>query len=127
MDPWQLLNDVNYIDQNSFSATAWAPEGSVWFTGHFPGEPILPGIAIVGAVYSAIKADASTRGDDVELLSLRRVRFTSPVRPGEHLDIHLSRDVCDREIVYTFKVSVKENVVCSGITAVAKGKRDKKA
>jgi len=125
MDPWQLINDISCLDQNSFSAMAFASEGSVWFTGHFPGEPILPGIAIVGAAYSAIKEEARTRGEDVELTSLRRVRFTSPVRPGEHLDIHLNREVHDLEIIYNFKVNVRENVVCSGIIAVVKRKRDK--
>jgi len=126
MDSWQLLKDVNNVGQNSLSATALAPEGSVWFTGHFPGEPILPGIAMVQAVYSTIKEDARARGEELELASLRRVRFTGPVRPGERLDIHLSREGHGQEVVYTFKINVEENVVCSGVVAVAKGRKDKK-
>jgi len=126
MDSWQLLNVVNNVGQDSFSATALAPEGSVWFTGHFPGEPILPGIAMVQAVYSAIKQDARARGEELELASLRRVRFTSPVRPGEDLDIHLGREDRGHEVSYNFKINVRENVVCSGVVAVAKGRRDKK-
>ncbi len=120
MDPWQLLNEVEGIGANSLSAKALAKEGSAWFEGHFPGEPILPGIALVHTVYSVIKQDVRARGEDLELFSLRRIRFTRPVRPGEALDVSLSRDVIGQDNVYSFKVAVKDNVVCSGMVYVAK-------
>lgn len=120
MDPWQLLKEVNQVGPNVLSATALAPEGSAWFDGHFPGEPILPGIALVHTVYSVIKQDVRARGEDMELCSLRRIRFTRPVRPGESIDVSLSRDVSGQENIYSFKVAVKDNVVCSGMVAVTK-------
>jgi 3-hydroxymyristoyl/3-hydroxydecanoyl-(acyl carrier protein) dehydratase len=120
MDPWQLLNEIENIGTNSLSATALAKEGSAWFDGHFPGEPILPGIALMHTVYSVIKQDIRARGEDLELYSLRRIRFTRPVRPGEAMDVNLSRDICGQDTVYSFKVVVKDNVVCSGMVCVAK-------
>jgi len=126
MDPWQLLKDVKLVGPNELDAEARAPEGSPWFTGHFPGEPILPGIAILQAVYSAILRDVRSMGEDGRLVSLKRVRFTFPVRPGEKLDIRLNKQISERERVYTFKVTVGENLVCSGMAAVAAKVRDKK-
>ena len=93
MDPWKLLNEVENMGTNTLSATALAKEGSAWFEGHFPGEPILPGIAMIHTVYSIIKQDVRARGEDLELCSLRRIRFTRPVRPGEAMDVNLSRDI----------------------------------
>jgi 3-hydroxymyristoyl/3-hydroxydecanoyl-(acyl carrier protein) dehydratase len=124
MDSWKLLNKINSVGKNSLSAAALAQVDSPWFEGHFPGEPILPGIAMLHTVYSVVKQDLRERGEDLELSSLRRIRFTRPVRPGEALDVELNRDVSGPEPVYSFKVTVKENVVCSGMLAVAKaGKR----
>ena len=120
MDPWNILNEVKAIGLNSLEAKALAPEGSRWFAGHFPGEPILPGIAMMQAVYSAIREDAVARGEEVGLSSLRRVRFTSPVRPGDQLNVSLNREVMEQDMVYIFKVAVKDSVVCSGMMTVVK-------
>lgn len=118
MDPWQLLKEVKAIGPNALTATALAPEGSKWFEGHFPGEPILPGIAIVQTVYSAIAQDAAARGESVALNSLKRVKFMSPVRPGERLDVSLNREMMGNDAVYVFKVNVSGNVVCTGMVTV---------
>jgi 3-hydroxymyristoyl/3-hydroxydecanoyl-(acyl carrier protein) dehydratase len=126
MDAWRLLKEVHNTGRDSLSATALAPGDSIWFTGHFPEEPILPGIAMVQAVFSAIREDAQARGETLRLLSLRRVRFTSPVRPGARLDIHVTREHQGQDVVYGFKITVEENVVCSGMLAVAEGLTDRK-
>ena len=118
MNPWEILNDVKVIGMNSLSATALAEEGSRWFTGHFPGEPILPGIAILQVVYSAIREDARLRGEPVMLNSLKRVRFIRPVLPGQKFDVSLNRELTNDEIIYTFKVHMSDNMVCSGIVTV---------
>jgi 3-hydroxyacyl-[acyl-carrier-protein] dehydratase len=124
---WKLLSEVKRIASNALEARAWVPEDSTWFIGHFPGEPILPGIALVNTVYEAIAWDAQDRGEAVHISSLRRIRFTGPVRPGEKLFLSLTSEDLSGERLFNFKVAVKENIVCSGLVAVAKTIRDKKA
>jgi 3-hydroxyacyl-[acyl-carrier-protein] dehydratase len=119
-DRWNLLNDVKRIAVNGLEAHADVPRDSIWFTGHFPGEPILPGIALVDSVCAAIVKDAGDRGESVSISSLRRVRFTGPVRPGEKLLLHLTYEEVKGETVFNFKVAVKENIICSGLVTVAK-------
>lgn len=126
MDPWQLLKEVKNTKPNSLTAEVDVPEDSKWFEGHFPGEPILPGIALVNTVYQAIKLEAQIREEQVALCSLKRIRFTGPVRPGEKLIVSLTSEHSDQEIFYAFKVAIKETVVCSGTIAVARIKQDKK-
>lgn len=124
-DQWQLLKDVELISSRDLKAEAYAPAGSSWFSGHFPGEPILPGIALLSVAEEAIIRDARARGEVVRIKALRRVRFTQPVRPGENLVVHLTRENAGDEIYFNFKVSVGENVVSSGLMSVEIIKKDK--
>jgi len=126
MNQWNLLNDVRRIAPDALEARADVPRDAIWFTGHFPGEPILPGIAIVHTVYEAILSEAQERGETVALSSLKRIRFTGPVRPGETLFLSLTSEMVNKERLFNFKVTVKENVVCSGQLAVTEDVKDKK-
>jgi 3-hydroxymyristoyl/3-hydroxydecanoyl-(acyl carrier protein) dehydratase len=117
-DRWKLLNEVKRITPNTLDARACVPKDSIWFAGHFPGEPILPGIALLHTVYEAILGDARARGESVKVSSLKRVRFTGPVLPGETLLLSLTREDGTEEILFNFKILVKESIVCSGMIAV---------
>jgi 3-hydroxymyristoyl/3-hydroxydecanoyl-(acyl carrier protein) dehydratase len=114
-DQWHLLTDVKTVEPNKIEALAHTPVDSPWFSGHFPGEPILPGVAIVHIAEQAIIKDGEGRGEEIHLDGLKRVRFTRPVRPGEVLSIHINRDETGEKPVYAFKVLSKENIVCSGL------------
>ena len=84
---WQLLKEVQVKEQNRIEAEAFVPTDSLWFSGHFPGEPILPGMALVHLVWQAIVRDAEKRSEEIRLNKLKRVRFIQPVRPGENLSV----------------------------------------
>lgn len=120
IDTWSLPRDVRRIAPNALEAKVFVPEDSLWFSGHFPGEPILPGIAVVHTVYETILQDAQDRGESVRILSLRRIRFTSPVRPGDTLLISMTSEDASIEKNYIFKVTVGENTASSGLVAVVK-------
>ena len=123
---WSLLKDVKRIAPNALEAQADVPQDCIWFTGHFPGEPILPGIALVNTVYEVIDRDAQARGESVQISSLKRIRFTGPVRPGEKFVLNLTHEDVGQERLFHFKVAVNENIVCSGLVAAANIIKDKK-
>ena len=56
--------------------------------GHFPGNPIVPGVLILDEVLQAIK---QWRGQ-LFLKSVVSVKFTSTLKPGNAFDINLSED-----------------------------------
>ncbi|MGV8058158.1 MAG: 3-hydroxyacyl-ACP dehydratase FabZ family protein [Smithellaceae bacterium] len=120
---WDLLQEVKAIEQDRIEAQAHVPNDSLWFSGHFPGEPILPGMALVHLVWQAIVRDAGKRSEEVRLNTLKRVRFTKPVRPGEDLSVFISGGEPGDETIYSFKVLSRENVICSGLIAAGKIKR----
>ena len=63
-------------------------EESPFFSGHFPGDPILPGVGLLGLV---LEAAAKWEQRSVALLGLRDFRLRRVVRPGEAIEVHLSR------------------------------------
>ena len=122
-DQRNLLREVNAITPNEIEALAYVPTDSSWFLGHFPNEPILPGIALIYMAQQAIIQDAAAKGEEITLKALRRVRFTQPVRPGESLKVNVTIEEADGKTLFNFKVAHEENIVCSGIIAAKKKKR----
>lgn len=64
-----------------------------YFTGHFPGNPVMPGVLIVeslaqaGAVLMSKSLDADVKGKTIFFMSLDACRFRQPVRPGDVLHL----------------------------------------
>lgn len=119
---WNLLKNVQWITSDTLEAQVDVPHESIWFAGHFPGEPILPGIALVYAACEAILRQAEDKGESLKVSSLKRVRFTGPVRPGDTLLLSLNREDGNGGGIYNFKAAVQERVICSGQVTVAKNR-----
>ena len=112
---WSLLKEIKVTNDNYIEALADVPADSPWFLGHFPGEPILPGIALVYIVEQAIIRDALKKGEPVQLKELKRVRFTQPVRPRETLTVSITCEENGEDVLFSFKVASQKNIVCSGL------------
>ena len=62
-----------------------------YFPGHFPENPVMPGVLIVeamaqsGAVMMSKSLDADVGGKTILFMTLDNVRFRLPVRPGDVL------------------------------------------
>lgn len=77
------------------------------FEGHFPGEPLVPGAALLRAVERAL--------DGPRFVRLERVRFLAPVQPGEEVEIALQRD--GERVHFTARVGDREVLRGVGVTA----------
>ncbi|HOV86009.1 MAG TPA: 3-hydroxyacyl-ACP dehydratase FabZ [Syntrophobacteraceae bacterium] len=65
------------------------------FQGHFPAEPIMPGVLIVEALAQAGGVLAFSlvpqhMGNAVYFMGMDKVRFRKPVRPGDQLILKLN-------------------------------------
>lgn len=97
------------------TAAASVPGDSPWYAGHFPGDPILPGIAVLALVAEAITAAERDEGRRVVFTSLSRVRFRLPVRPGDRMEIRITRQERRGGWGYPFTVTLAEEPVCTGV------------
>ncbi|MDO5052485.1 MAG: 3-hydroxyacyl-ACP dehydratase FabZ [Pseudoclavibacter sp.] len=57
-------------------------------TGHFPGDPLLPGVAVLEALAQAGGLLFDADGRLCLLAGVDRARFLGPVRPGDRLLLH---------------------------------------
>lgn len=66
-----------------------------FFQGHFPGDPIMPGVLVVEAMaqvggVAMLKGLNHPNGSRVYFAGIDRVRFRRPVRPGDQLRIEVT-------------------------------------
>ena len=80
------------------------------YEGHFPGQPILPGVVILAEAMAAI-AEATGRGP--ERWTLANVKFLAPVAPG--IALVLRHEAVDGNV--RFEVRAGERVVATGALA----------
>ena len=118
-DNWHLIEDVQVKGQGELEARAFVPVDSTWFSGHFPGTPILPGIALIDMAMQVVNISLAAKGEKIIITALKRVRFTKPVLPGDNLLVHIACDEADAEKAYSFKIASKDDVICSGVFVAA--------
>lgn len=86
------------------------------FDGHFPGDPILPGIAQLSLLLEALR---DRLGPDAYLAAIPSLRFRSAVRPGAELDLTARGPADDGRV--SFELRAGEALVSSGTVVVVRG------
>ena len=96
-EPMLLIEELNNI-KKLFSATATVnvKKDSFFVQGHFPGNPIMPGVLIVEA-FGQAAATLTAAGIDkseyqnklVFLMSVEKARFRNPVIPDCKLELNI--------------------------------------
>jgi 3-hydroxyacyl-[acyl-carrier-protein] dehydratase len=82
------------------------------FTGHFPQQPIMPGVLIIesmaqtAAILVVQTLGADAEGKLVYFMSIDDARFRKPVTPGDVMHIHVTKKQ-SRGPVWKFESQVK--------------------
>jgi len=64
-----------------------------FFQGHFPGNPIMPGVLIVEAlaqVSGVLAFKSGVKGKQTYFLSIEKAKFRKPVLPGDQLRLEVT-------------------------------------
>ena len=83
------------------------PDGK-WFAGHFPGFPVLPGVA---QLFFMRRFARKAFPDFPDAGCYRHIKFKRPVRPDEHVTLTVNREGVHS---FAFKMSVGGEIASSG-------------
>lgn len=117
---WHGLNHIDISDAGEMATEVRVPPESPWFAGHFPGEPVLPGVAQLGMVYDAV---CKARRRFFSLAGFSRVKFKKIIRPQDCLKILVTPNR-DKEGVFSFRILVGGDIACSGTMTLDSGGRE---
>ncbi len=80
-----------------------------FFQGHFPGNPVMPGVLQIeamaqtaGAVVISAHEDYTAQKRSVLFMSIDGVKFRKPVKPGDQLRMHVEK-IKERRNIFVFK------------------------
>lgn len=91
-----------------------------FFQGHFPGNPVMPGVLQIeamaqtaGALVVAAQGEGlGEKKPSVLFMSIDGVKFRKPVKPGDQLKMHVEKVQARRNVfVFKGKTMVEDKVV----------------
>jgi 3-hydroxymyristoyl/3-hydroxydecanoyl-(acyl carrier protein) dehydratase len=82
--------------------------------GHFPGHPIVPGVVLLGEVIETLRRSSAA----LSVTGLPMVKFSSPLKPGEAVTIHVDQD---EAALASFSCRVGTRLIASGVIELASG------
>lgn len=95
-EPFRFIDEIVELDQEHIVARYTFPEGSDFYRGHFPGNPITPGVILIETAAQAgvvafgiyLYAADTSRADVDKLLTIFTdcaIDFSGMVKPGDRV------------------------------------------
>lgn len=91
--PFLLVDRVLEIEPNvRITAIKNVTMNEAFFVGHFPGNPVMPGVLIIEAMAQAggvLAFKSGMQGKNVYFLTIEKAKFRKPVTPGDQLRLEV--------------------------------------
>lgn len=84
------------------------PADHLSLAGHFPGNPIVPGVLILDEVVDALEQ----LGESYQLQGFSSVKFSHPLRPDQPFYIHLT--ISDNPHQAKFRCTLNGQLIAQG-------------
>jgi len=120
--PFLLVDRVvSYEKNKTISAYKNVTYNEPFFQGHFPGNPIMPGVLIVeamaqtGGILCVLSLKGRLPNGVMYFMGMDKVKFRKPVKPGDRMDITVNvTKLRDRTIKFRGEVFVDESKAAEG-------------
>ncbi len=91
-----------------------------FFRGHFPGDPLVPGVILTEALAQTAGIAIGQPGKAFRLSAIKAMKFLAAVRPGEEIHL-LARKVAAVGGLFQFEVTANVNgsTVAEGVVVLA--------
>jgi beta-hydroxyacyl-ACP dehydratase FabZ len=108
--PFLFVDEVSEVSDDWILAKREIRNDEYFFAGHFPGEPIMPGVLIVEAIAQAggVMLLRNRRNAIPLFMAIDKVRFRKVVKPGDTLILE-ARLLQDRGKVVKIAGTAKVN------------------
>ncbi|MEL6848875.1 MAG: 3-hydroxyacyl-ACP dehydratase FabZ [Bacteroidota bacterium] len=117
--PFLLIDRVTEVTDTKVTGYKNVTINEPFFQGHFPGNPIMPGVLqleAMGQMGGILLMSTLEKPEDywVYFVAIDNARFKKPVIPGDTLTLELEMEALRRGICkMTGKAFVDGNLVCS--------------
>jgi len=120
-EPFLFVDAVTKLEANLIQGYRDIKADEFYFAGHFPGNPVLPGVMMVEAIAQigimlVCKFREERRGRNTLFAGIENVRFRRQVQPGDRL--LLSADIVGgRSSVYKIHGTAKvgDELACEAV------------
>jgi len=94
--------------------------GEPFFRGHFPGDPLVPGVILTEALAQTAGLAAGQPGRSFRLTAIRAMKFPGAARPDEVLELR-ARKVAVVGGLWQFETEARvgERTVASGVIVLS--------
>jgi 3-hydroxyacyl-[acyl-carrier-protein] dehydratase len=91
--PFLLIDKITELEPNTrATGIKNVTINEPFFQGHFPGNPIMPGVLIVEAmaqVAGLLAFNSGVKGTTVYFMAIEKAKFRKPVLPGDQLRLSI--------------------------------------
>lgn len=108
--PGYELSEISMTEASVITARFTVKSGSPWFDGHFPDNPIVPGIVQMSMIFDLMQR---TMGPGLELGGFKRVRFKQLIRPDTPVSVLIkpAKKIPDR---FEYQLTADQKIICTG-------------
>tara|TARA_B100001175_G_scaffold315619_1_gene327588 strand:+ start:381 stop:824 length:444 start_codon:yes stop_codon:yes gene_type:complete len=127
-EPFLFVDEIiEVIENKEIHATKYINEDEYFLNGHFPNNPIFPGVIIIEALGQAsgilgfVSMNKTPEEGSIYVLAgVDKVRFRKRIRPGDNIDL-FSRVVSEKRGIWKFdcRAELDNKLVCSAIILCA--------
>jgi len=121
-EPFLFVDEViEVIENKEIHATKYINEDEYFLNGHFPNNPIFPGVIIIEALGQAsgilgfVSMNKTPEEGSIYVLAgVDKVRFRKRIRPGDNIDLY-SKVVSEKRGIWKFdcRAELDNKLVCS--------------
>ncbi|GLS21166.1 3-hydroxyacyl-[acyl-carrier-protein] dehydratase FabZ [Labrys miyagiensis] len=124
--PFLLVDRIIEIDHdNSAIGIKNVTVNEPHFTGHFPGQPVMPGVLVIEAMAQTagaicvLNTMGNSRPKVVYFMTIDECRFRKPVTPGDQVRLHMTK-IKNRRNMWWYKGEAKvDGVIVAEATVSA--------
>ncbi len=120
-EPFIFIGSVMEVQpgESAVCEKSFAPE-EPFFRGHFPGDPLVPGVIITEALAQTAGIAAGQPGRGFRLTAIKGMKFLRAVRPGDVMTLR-ARKIAAVGALWQFEVGARvgEDVVAEGVVVLS--------